>query len=95
MCYLQTLQKRCYRLRIKNKLYCYDASISLATVRNAITVDYFENNGRTFIAYYYLRNAQNDVVKLIDGSGNAVIEYIQFNIKHVFDYACAWIDVEV
>ena len=26
--------------------------------------------------YYYLRNAQNDVVKLIDGSGNAVIEYM-------------------
>ena len=75
MCYLQTLQKRCYRLRIKNKLYGYDESISLATVRNAITVDYFENNGRTFIAYYYLRNAQGDVVKLIDGSGNAVIEY--------------------
>ena len=25
--------------------------------------------------YYYLRNAQNDVVKLIDGSGNAVIQY--------------------
>ena len=26
--------------------------------------------------YYYLRNGQNDVVKLIDGSGDTVVEYI-------------------
>ncbi len=25
--------------------------------------------------YYYLRNGQGDIVKLIDGSGNAVVEY--------------------
>ena len=30
---------------------------------------------------------QNDVVKLSDGSGNAVIEYTQLNIKQIFDYA--------
>ena len=42
---------------------------------NVIAVDYSENNGSSFTTYYYLRNAQNDVVKLIDGSGNAVIQY--------------------
>ena len=42
---------------------------------NVIAVDYSENNGGSFTTYYYLRNAQNDVVKLIDGSGNAVIQY--------------------
>ena len=26
--------------------------------------------------YYYLRNGQNDVVELIDNSGDAVVEYI-------------------
>ena len=31
---------------------------------------------------YYLRNATNDVVKLIDNSGNTVVEYLQLNIKH-------------
>lgn len=29
-----------------------------------------------YTTYYYLRNAQGDVVKLIDGSGNTVVEYI-------------------
>ena len=42
---------------------------------NVIAVDYSENNGGSFTTYYYLRNAQNDVVKIIDGSGNAVIQY--------------------
>ena len=28
------------------------------------------------VGYYYLRNGQNDVVKLIDNSGDTVVEYI-------------------
>ena len=36
---------------------------------NVISVNY---NGTD---YYYLRNGQNDIVKLIDGSGSAVVEY--------------------
>ena len=54
----------------KVMLFSYDAG------GNVIAVDYSENNGSSFTTYYYLRNAQNDVVKLIDGSGNAVIEYM-------------------
>ena len=53
----------------KVMLFSYDAG------GNVIAVDYSENNGSSFTTYYYLRNAQNDVVKLIDGSGNAVIQY--------------------
>ena len=53
----------------KVMLFSYDAG------GNVIAVDYSENNGSSFSTYYYLRNAQNDVVKLIDGSGNAVIQY--------------------
>ena len=37
---------------------------------NAVSVNY---NGTD---YYYVRNAQNDVVKLIDNSGTAVVEYL-------------------
>ena len=29
--------------------------------------------------YYYLRNAQNDIVKLIDSSGSTVVEYAYLN----------------
>ena len=39
------------------------------------TVDYSLDNGDNFATYYYLRNAQNDVVKLIDNSGTTVVEY--------------------
>ena len=53
----------------KVMLFSYDAG------GNVIAVDYSENNGSSFTTYYYLHNAQNDVVKLIDGSGNAVIQY--------------------
>ncbi len=49
--------------------FSYDAS------GNVIAVDYSTDNGSTFTTYYYLRNAQNDIVKLIDGSGNTVVEY--------------------
>ncbi len=42
---------------------------------NVFAVDYSSNNGSSFTTYYYLRNAQNDVIKLIDGSGNTVVEY--------------------
>ena len=49
--------------------FSYDAS------GNAVAVDYSSNNGSSFTTYYYLRNAQNDVIKLIDGSGNTVVEY--------------------
>ncbi|MBQ3553026.1 MAG: RHS repeat-associated core domain-containing protein, partial [Clostridia bacterium] len=36
---------------------------------------YSSNGGSTFTTYYYLRNAQNDIVKIIDGSGNTVVQY--------------------
>ena len=42
--------------------FSYDAS------GNAVAVDYSTDNGSTFNTYYYLRNAQNDIVKLIDNS---------------------------
>ena len=29
--------------------------------------------------YYYLRNEQNDIVKLIDNSGSTVVEYAHLN----------------
>ena len=50
--------------------FSYDASGSV------VAVDYSTNNGSSFTTYYYVRNAQNDVVKLIDNSGNSVVEYI-------------------
>ena len=42
---------------------------------NVGSVDYSDDDGDTFTTYYYLRNAQGDIVKLIDGSGNTVVEY--------------------
>ena len=50
--------------------FSYDAS------GNVVAVDYSTDSGSTFTTYYYVRNAQNDVVKLIDNSGNSVVEYI-------------------
>ena len=44
-------------------LFSYDAN------GNAVAVNY---NG-TY--YYYVRNGQNDVIRLIDGSNNTVVEY--------------------
>ena len=49
--------------------FSYDAS------GNVAAVDYSSDNGNTFTSYYYLRNAQGDIVKLIDSSGNTVVEY--------------------
>ena len=49
--------------------FSYDAS------GNVVAVDYSSDNGSSFTTYYYLRNAQNDVIKLIDGGGNTVVEY--------------------
>jgi RHS repeat-associated protein len=43
---------------------------------NVVSVDYSEDNGTNFTTYYYLRNAQGDVVKMIDSSGNTVVEYL-------------------
>ena len=40
-----------------------------------VSVDYSENGGSTYTTYYYIRNAQGDIVKLIDGSGSTVVEY--------------------
>ena len=40
-----------------------------------VSVDYSSNGGSTFTTYYYLRNAQNDIVKIIYGSGNTVVQY--------------------
>ena len=49
--------------------FSYDSSGSV------VAVDYSTDNGATFNTYYYLRNAQNDIVKLIDSSGSTVVEY--------------------
>ena len=43
---------------------------------NVVSVDCSSDGGSTFTTYYYLRNGQNDVVKLIDNSGDTVVEYI-------------------
>lgn len=47
--------------------FSYDAS------GNVVAVDYSTDNGSTFNTCYYLRNAQNDIVKLIDNSCSAVV----------------------
>ena len=48
--------------------FSYDASGKL------VAVVYKVGSGTSYI-YYYLRNAQGDVVKMIDSSGNTVVEY--------------------
>ena len=53
--------------------FSYDASC------NAVAVDYSTDNGSTFNTYYYLRNAQNDIVKIIDKTGATVVEYAYLN----------------
>ena len=53
-----------------HQFFSYDAS------GNVVSVDYSSDGGSTFTTYYYLRNGQNDVVKLIDNSGDTVVEYI-------------------
>ena len=45
-------------------------SFSYDSAGNVVSVNYAGTE------YYYLRNGQNDVVKLIDNSGDAVVEYI-------------------
>ena len=40
-----------------------------------VSVDYSENGGSTYTTYYYSRNAQGDIVKLIDSNKNTVVEY--------------------
>ena len=42
---------------------------------NVVAVDYSSNNGSSFATYYYLRNAQNDIVKIVDNSGASKVEY--------------------
>ena len=49
--------------RVLHKRFSSDAA------GNAAAVDH---NG-TY--YYYLRNGQGDIVKIVDGSGNTVVEY--------------------
>ena len=44
-----------------------------------VAVDYSTDNGSTFNTYYYLRNAQNDIVKLIDNTRATVVEYAYLN----------------
>ena len=51
------------------QLFSYDAS------GKVVAVDY-SKGGSSFTTYYYLRNAQGDIVKLIDGSGATVVEYL-------------------
>ena len=40
-----------------------------------VAVDYSENGGSSYTTYYYLRNAQGDIVKLIDNGGDTKVEY--------------------
>ena len=49
--------------------FSYDAA------GNLVAVVYKVGSGTSYI-YYYLRNAQGDIVKLIDSSGNTVVEYL-------------------
>ena len=53
--------------------FSYDAS------GNVVAVDYSTDNGSTFNTYYYLRNAQNDIVKLIDKTVATIVEYAHLN----------------
>ena len=53
--------------------FSYDSSGSV------VAVDYSTDNGTTFNTYYYLRNAQSDIVKLIDKTGATVVEYAHLN----------------
>jgi len=53
--------------------FSYDAS------GNVVAVDYSTDNGSTFNTYYYLRNAQNEIVKLIDKTGATIVEYACLN----------------
>ena len=53
--------------------FSYDAS------GNVVAVDYSTDNGSTFNTYYYLRNAQNDIVKRIDKTGATIVEYAYLN----------------
>ena len=53
--------------------FSYDAN------GKVVAVNYSTDNGSTFNTYYYLRNAQNDIVKLIDNSGSTVVEYAYLN----------------
>ncbi len=50
--------------------FSYDAN------GRVVAVDYSTDSGSTYTTYYYLRNAQGDIVKLIDGNGNTVVEYV-------------------
>ena len=53
--------------------FSYDSSGSV------VAVDYSTDNGSTFNTYYYLRNAQSDIVELIDKTGATVVEYAYLN----------------
>ena len=53
--------------------FSYDAN------GKVVAVNYSTDNGSTFNTYYYLRNAQNDIVKLIDKTGATVVEYAYLN----------------
>ncbi len=47
-------------------------------VGSVAAIDYSANNGSSFTTYYYVRNAQNDIVKLIDGSNNTKVAQLLF-----------------
>lgn len=49
--------------------FSYDADGNLVAV-------VYKNGTSTAYTYYYLRNAQGDIVKLIDSNGNTVVEYL-------------------
>lgn len=49
--------------------FSYGADSNVAAVA-------YKNGTSTAYTYYYLRNAQGDIVKLIDNNGNTVVEYL-------------------
>ncbi|MDD3400144.1 MAG: RHS repeat-associated core domain-containing protein [Eubacteriales bacterium] len=49
--------------------FSYDSSGRL------VAVDYSTNGGSTYTTYYYLRNAQGDVINLLDSTGTTIVQY--------------------
>ena len=35
----------------------------------------YSSNGRIYFSFYYVKNAQGDIVEILDGSGNSVVQY--------------------
>lgn len=62
--------------------FSYDAS------GKVVSVDYSEDSGSSYTTYYYLRNAQGDIVKLIDGGGGKRKKYLLRTAHGYLDEQC-------